>query len=303
MIDAAAHAGADAVKFQTIDPEASYVPGTPSYEEFSGKTFSLEQYQALVKHSSERGVIFFTTPGDFPSLELCRRLSLPTIKVSSGLMTNIPLILAAARMKVPLLISTGGAYLWEIGRVVYELERIGMTDIALLHCVSLYPAPDEALGLRAIEALKSAFPYPVGYSDHSLGRVACICALSLGACVIEKHLTLSQDLRGADHHLASEPDEFAALVQEIRACEKMLMREGKQPLEDEMEFRKRYRRRLVANVDVSKGQVLSAELVGLKRPLQPSGLPAEFYADVLGKKATRAIRQHEPIDWDAITKS
>lgn len=177
-----------------------------------------------------------------------------------------------------------------------------MTDIVLLHCVSMYPAPDQALSLRAIEALKSTFSYPVGYSDHSLGRVACICAVSLGACVIEKHFTLSHDLPGADHHLSSEPDEFSTLVQEIRACEKMLAREGKQPHEDEMGVRARNRRCLVANTDIAKGQLLTAELVSLKRPLQSGGLSPEFYSDVLGKKATRVIRQHEPIGWDSITE-
>ncbi len=303
LIDAAADAGADAVKFQTIDPDASYVPGTLSHEVFSGKMLNLEQYKALIQHSNERGIMFFTTPGDFPSLELVKQLSLPAIKISSGLMTNLPLVLAAARQKVPLIISTGGAYLWEIGRVVYELERIGMRDIVLLHCVSIYPAPDETLGLRAIETLKSAFPYPIGYSDHSLGRIACISAVSLGACVIERHFTVDRTLPGGDHHLSSEPDEFATLVQEIRACENMLMGQGKQPHDGEMAVRTRYRRRLVANANIAKGQRLTAELIGLMRPLEPYGLAPEFYNAVLGKKATRAIRQHEPIEWNSITES
>ena len=303
LVDAAADAGADAVKFQSNDPDASYVPGTPSHEVFSGARLSKEQYQALIDHCDERKIVMFTTPGDLPTVELVRELSLPAIKVSSGLMTNLPVVLAAARVGVPLIISTGGAHLWEVGRVVHELESIGKSDFALLHCVSIYPADDETLNLRAIVAMQEAFPYPIGYSDHSMGGTASVAAATLGACVIEKHFTLDRELPGGDNFLSSEADEFAAMMREIRACEKMLGRVEKRPGEGEVTFRDRMRRRLVANGDVARGQTLTADLVGLKRPLQPGGLSPDFYEVVIGKKATRDLRQHEPIDWDAITET
>ena len=303
LIDGAADAGADAVKFQTIDADASYVPGTPSHEIFSGASLDLEEYQGLVEHCRERDIVFFTTPGDWPSLELCKKLSVPAIKISSGLMTNLPLVLAAGQLGVPMVISTGGAYLWEVGRIVDELEAIGMRDFALLHCVSIYPASDDTLNLRAIDTLQRAYPYPTGYSDHSLGRVASISAVTLGACIIEKHFTLSRDLPGGDNHLSSEPEEFAALVSEIRACQEMLGGQGKRPHQNEMDFRERFRRRLVASEDIAEGEVLTAGSVGLMRPLEPGGLSPEYYNNVLGKRAARPIRRHQPIDWDAITVS
>ena len=303
MIDAATDAGADAIKFQTIDADSSYVPGTPSHETFSGAGFDLEQNRALVEHCNQRGIVFFTTPGDWKSLEIVKALSLPAIKISSGQMTNMPIVLAAADLGVPLVISTGGAYLWEVGRVVNELERRGKSDFVLLHCVSIYPAPDETLNLTAIQEMQSAFPYPIGYSDHSLGRVASVAAVTLGACVIEKHFTVNRNLPGGDNFLSSEPDEFGALVKEIRACEAMMTGEGKRPHSDEEGFRTRMRRRLVATADIGAGEAITADVVGIMRPLEATGLAPEFYDSVLGKKASRDISRYEPIDWDAITES
>ena len=302
LVDSAADTGADAVKFQTADADASYVPGTPSHRVFSEAALSLEEYHGLVEHCQERGIVFFTTPGDWPSLEICRKLSVEVIKISSGLMTNLPLVLEAANIGVPLIISTGGAYLQEVGRVVHELESIGAKDFALLHCVSIYPASDDILNLPAIRALQEAYPYPIGYSDHSMGNVAPVTAVTLGACVIEKHFTLSRDLPGGDNFFSREPEEFTAMVRDIRACEQMLIGDGKRPQTSETDFREKFRRRLVANVDIAMGATLTADLVGLKRPLEPKGLTPEHYHDVLGKRTARAIRQHEPIDWDAITE-
>lgn len=303
LVDGAADVGADAIKFQTIDANASYVPGTPSHEVFSGASLTLDQYKELARHCEERGIIFFTTPGDWPSLEICRNLSVPAIKISSGLMTNVPVLLEASRMQVPLVISTGGAYLWEIGQVVHRLEAVGMTDLALLHCVSIYPASDDKLNLKAIGAMQAAFPYTIGYSDHSLGKVAPLAAVTLGASLIEKHFTISKKLPGGDNFLSSEPAEFREMIQEIRNCEKMLKGGDKRPHLDEIEFRSGYRRRLVANQDISIGQELTSELVGLKRPLNPVGLGPEFFEKVIGRKATRKLYRHEPIQWDSITES
>ena len=267
MIDGAADAGADAVKFQTTDADASYVPGTPSYPVFADAALTFEEYQQLMAHCEERGVFFFTTPGDWPSLEMCARLSIPAIKISSGLMTNLPLVLASARMNVPLIISTGGTYLSEVTQLVEHLESAGATEFALLHCVSVYPAADDILNLGAIRSLQDLFSYPIGYSDHSMGSVACVSAVALGACVLEKHFSLSRDLPGGDNFLSAEPDEFAALVADVRASEQMLIGDGKTPNEQELSFRNRMRRRLVATADIATGDLLTVAVVGLMRPL------------------------------------
>ena len=301
LVDSAADSGADSVKFQTMDADSSYAPGTPSHDVFSGAALSLEQYQSLEEHCKKIGIDFFTTPGDWPSLEICKNLSMPAIKISSGLMTNKPVVEAAADMGVPLVISTGGAYLWEVGKVVEELESIGKTDIVLLHCVSVYPAPDRILNLGAIRSMIDSFRYPIGYSDHSDGRVAPVTAVALGACLIEKHFTIDKKLPGGDNHMSVEPDEFSLMVQEIRAVEEMLQGGEKRPHQEESQFRVRFRRRLVAKAEVAVGEVLTKESVGLMRPLEQRGLAAEFFDEVLGRRTVKKLKQHEPIDWDSLT--
>lgn len=302
LVDAAADAGADAVKFQTIDAEASYVPGHPSHAAFAGRGFTLEQYRGLQERCRQRGVAFFTTPGDWPSLELCAKLGVPLVKVSSGLMTNLPLILEAAKLRVPFVISSGMAHLWEVGRVVQALEDRGARDLVLLHCTSLYPTPPEAVALRAIPQMQAAFPYPVGYSDHTLGATACLGAVALGARMLEKHITLDRSRPGADHHISAEPGEFVDLVRQVRALERMLERDRKAPDPQEVAQRPRLRRSLVARADLAAGQALTPEAVGLMRPLGEPGLPAEALPEVLGRRLTRPLRRHEPLTWDHLTE-
>jgi N-acetylneuraminate synthase/N,N'-diacetyllegionaminate synthase len=209
----------------------------------------------------------------------------------------------AAGLGVPLIMSTGGAYLWEVGRSVHELEQAGARSIALLHCVSMYPAPAEDVQIRAMTMLAAVFPYPVGYSDHTLDSTACICAAALGASVIEKHVTLDRTRPGADHAIAAEPAELAQLVRQLRTSEQLLRGAGKRPAAGEHQFRERFRRRLVALADIAPGQTLTADLLGVMRPLEPKGLAPEFLDWVIGRRATRQLRRHEPIDLDAITQT
>ncbi len=301
LVDAAADAHADAIKFQIVDPDESYVPGTPSYETFSARRLPPDAYAGLVSHARDRGILMFATPADRPSLDLSARLQLPAVKISSGLMTNTPLIERAALLGVPLLISTGGSELWEVARLVGRLEAGGFTELALLHCVSAYPTPPASVGVRAISTLQSAFPHPIGYSDHTMDGTACICAVALGASVLEKHLTLDRARTGADHAISAEPIEFVHLVQQVRAAEQMLMGEGKHPAPEEAEFRERFRRRIVAVRDIAKGERLTEDMLGIKRPVSPGGLAPEHLPVLLGRRAVRAIRRHDPVDWDLIT--
>lgn len=301
LIEACASAGADAVKFQTVDQHASYVPGTPSYEAFSTRTLTFEQYLALQQHAADRGVVFFTTPGDLPSLDVCERLNLPALKVSSGMLTNLPVLRRAAALGVPLILSSGGAHLWEVGRSVEELERLGVRDLAVLHCVSIYPTPNDQVRLRAMATLRAAFPYPVGYSDHTLDPIVCVCAVALGASIIEKHVTLDRTRPGADHAISIEPDALTTLIAQIRTCEAMLGETGKRPALGEAMFRIGFRRRLVALEDLPVGTVLTPGHVGIMRPLTEGGLAPEFIDWVVGARTTRPLRQYQPVSIGDIT--
>lgn len=265
MIDAAAAAGADAVKFQTVDASESYLPGTPSYEAFAGRGLTLDAYCRLKDRARKCGLVMFSTPGDLASLQTIVASGMPAIKISSGQMTNTPILRAVARTGLPLIVSTGMADLAAIRAVLSDLQAHDAGPIALLHCTSLYPAPADTLNLTAIQSLNAEFGLPTGYSDHYLGSTAVIGAVALGACIIEKHFSLDRTLPGADHHLSAEPDEFARMVHEIREMEKMLGSGDKRPTDEERRLAPERWRYLVARRDLEPGTCLTPDDVVAKR--------------------------------------
>lgn len=296
MMEAAALAGADAVKLQTIDAEESYVQGTVSYSEFRGKELNDEAMAKLIRLADQLNLVLFSTPGDFASLDRMVRLGMPAVKISSGLMTNLPLIAEAARRQLPLIVSTGLAYESEIAAVVDIALRNGAPGLALLKCTALYPAPDDSVNLLGISAMMERFGLPVGYSDHTLDALACTAAVALGATVIEKHFTLDSSLPGADHRISMEPGPFSAMVAQIRRLELMRGDGAIRPTPQEELVRAERHRCLVARSDIAIGEIFSTENVALKRPLPGhAGLPPEYYERVLGCAATRPLRRDEPI--------
>ncbi len=301
MIEAAATAGADAVKLQTTDPDESYVVGTASYSEFKGKELGDAAMREMMALADRVGITLFSTPGDFASLDRMIHLGMPAVKISSGLMTNLPLIAKAARHHLPLIISTGLAYETEIAAAVDTAQRNGAPGLALLKCTALYPAPDDTLNLTAISTMAERFGVPVGYSDHTIDALACMAAVALGATVIEKHFTLDSSLPGADHRISMEPAPFAAMVVQIRRLEAMRGDGSIRPVPQEESVRAERHRCLVARNDIAAGEVFTVENVALKRPLPGNaGLPPSYYDRVLGCTATRPLRRDEPIAIDHI---
>jgi N,N'-diacetyllegionaminate synthase len=302
MIEAAALAGADAVKLQTVDAEESYVAGTASHAEFRDKSLTDSAMQEMMKLAERLGVILFSTPGDFASLERMARLGMPAIKVSSGLMTNQPLIAEAARLGLPMIISTGLAYEDEIALAVDAALGNGAAGVAVLKCTALYPAPDDTINLLGMPSLGSRFGVPVGYSDHTLDDLACVAAVAMGATVIEKHFTLDKSRAGADHHISLEPDEFAQMVGKIRRLEIMRGHGRIEPVAAEAAVRAQRHRCLTARRDIAAGEVFSEANVALKRPSPgASGLSPAYYNIVLGKIARTAVRCDQPIAAEAVT--
>lgn len=301
MIQAAAAAGADAVKLQTVDAEESYVRKSPSYKEFRGKELDDAALANLMKLAAGLNVILFSTPGDFSSLEHMVRLGMPAVKISSGLMTNFPLIAAAARCQLPLIISTGLAYEKEMELAVETAQREGAPGIALLKCTALYPAPDDSINLLGIPAMARHFRVPIGYSDHTVDGLACTAAVALGAMVIEKHFTLDSNRPGADHRISMEPGPFAAMVAQIRRLEVMRGDDCIGPVAEEERARPERHRCLVARRDIVAGEVFSPDNIALKRPLPGQcGLPPEQYWTVLGRTAKRALQCDDPVMPDAV---
>lgn len=233
LIDVAAEAGADAVKFQKRTPHMSLPPekwdvirDTPfgpmkSLDYRQKMEFSSEQYQELMAHAKRKGVICFASPWDVNASNTLFCLGMPLIKIASATVTNLPLIENIARMRLPVIMSTGMCSLEMIEKAVGILDMFRVPDIGLLVCTSTYPAPVESLNLNRIKAMRQAFPHcAIGYSGHEVGLWTTLCAVAMGAEIIERHITLDRAMKGSDHAASVEPKGFEMLVREIRQFEK-----------------------------------------------------------------------------------
>jgi len=333
MIDAAAAAGADAVKFQTFRAERMISRQAPKAEyqkrTTAGQESQLEMvrrleldgrsHRVLLDHCVKRKVQFLSTPFDEESLTLlARTLNLPLLKVASGEITNGPFLLAVARTGKSVILSTGMSTLEEIALALGVLafgylgkrrmpsresfagvqrseagRRILREKVVLLQCTTEYPAPFSEVNLAAMATLRATFGLPVGLSDHTPGIVVPIAAVALGAGIVEKHFTMDRSLPGPDHQASLEPTELAAMVRSIRQIESAIGRPEKVPTTVEIKNRAVARRSLVAAVPIAKGDVYSPANLTTKRP--GTGISPMSYWEILGHKAGRAYEQDELI--------
>ena len=280
LIDAAAGAGADTVKFQNYRTEDFLSDRSLTYEYVSqGKTVVEAQYDmfkrcelslaALVKlreHCDRRGIIFHSTPTSEEGINDLVSAGVPLLKNGSDYLVHLPLIQAMARTGLPVVISTGMATLAEIDNAVRAFREAGGKDLILLHCTSSYPTLPKDLHLRKILALIAAFGCLVGLSDHTQGIVAPIGAVALGACYIEKHFTLDKNLPGPDHHFSADPREFRTLVKAVRTMENSLGESTIGPTPSEVIGRQNFRLSCVAVQDLPIGHCLSESDVVFRRP-------------------------------------
>jgi N-acetylneuraminate synthase len=303
MIDVAAEAGADVVKFQTFVPEAVLTvramkaayqqtntgEGGTQLDMVRKLALSRDDHRVLADRCARRGVRFMSTAFDMQSLDFLSGLDMPAIKIPSGDLTWGAMLLAAARVGPPLVVSTGMATLDEVREaltvIAFGLTRTGDPSdpedlerafaegqaalrerVTLLHCTTEYPAPLEAINLRAMDTMAQTFGLKVGYSDHSLGTTVSVAAVARGACVIEKHFTLSRARPGPDHPASLEPDELATMVQAIRDVEIALGQPAKKPAPAEMGNLAIARRSLVAARPIRRGEVLTPDTMTAKRP-------------------------------------
>ena len=324
LVDAAADAGADVVKFQSFNAEqlvtgmaakaayqvANTGEGGAQLDMLRRLELRAEDHHAIVERCRMRGIGFMSTAFDDASLDLLAGLSMPAVKIASGDITHAPLLLRAARLGLPLIISTGMSTLADIeaalGVVAFALTRSGAPSgradfhaaygeptgqaaireqVTLLHCVTQYPAPAEAVNLRAMDTLAQAFGLPVGYSDHTQGTAVALAAVARGACVIEKHFTLSRTLPGPDHAASLEPDELKRLICDVRLIEQSLGSPIKCPAPAEVENLKVARRSVVAARHVPKGEALAWSAMAFKRP--GVGLSPMDSWDLVGRPAPR----------------
>ncbi len=299
LVDAAADCGADAVKFQTFSadrlatgdaPKARYQERDPAVSQrdmLRGLEIDEEVHRRLSARATERDIVFLSSPFDELSADLLEAIDVAAYKVPSGELTNIPLLRHIAMKRRPMIVSTGMATLDEVRNAIEAIEGIDPEPIALLHCVSAYPAEPHEANLRAMTTLREAFGVPVGWSDHMLGIEVALAAAALGAAIIEKHLKLDRALPGPDHAASLEPREFAQMVRDIRSIEAALGSGMKQPTAAELEIAAVARKSIVAARPIEQGHLLSAEDLVLRRP--GTGLPPAMLEQVIGRRIKRAV--------------
>ena len=298
LIAAAAESGAHAVKFQTYSPEKLVTPDHELYDFFNQFRLPREWHGELKDEAEKRGMLFLSTPFDVDSAEFLNELKIPAFKISSSDLTNLPLIRRCAQFEKPLLISTGMGTLKETGAAIEAAHIHGCYNVSILHCVSIYPTPVDQSQINAITELSRLFNVIVGFSDHSLSPTLPCVAVTLGARIIEKHLTLSRKLDGPDHAVALEPDEFALMV---RSCEEAMASRsipGKTLTPDLNKVRSASLRGLYAARDIMAGAVITERDI---IPLRPAAeLTISDLARVIGRKVARSVAKGEAISADIL---
>jgi N-acetylneuraminate synthase/N,N'-diacetyllegionaminate synthase len=310
LIDAAADAGADVVKFQTFDPAALAAAGAPTapYQRredgaaadqramLDRLALPADAWAGLQVHATERGLTFLSTPFDDASADLLDGLGVPAFKVGSGELTNTPFLARLARRGRPMLVSTGMADMVEVAAAVDAVGHAGNPPLALFHCVSSYPAAPEDANLRAIETLRRAFGVPVGWSDHTPGIELALASVAAGASIVEKHLTLDRTLPGPDHAASIQPDAFAAMVTGIRTVEAALGTGVKAPVPSEREIAAVARRSLHWAATLDPGTAIEEGHLTLLRP--GTGIRPADLGSVIGRATVRRVEAGTAVEPD-----
>lgn len=310
LIEVAADAGADAVKFQVYTGAALYSTKTPRFKYLEDERSPSELLDAialprewlpeLADHARDRGLAFFATPFDDDAVETLSAVGVPVMKIASFELIDLPLIRRAASAEVPIILSTGMATYGEIEDALGAVAEAGNREVALLRCASVYPAAPEIMNLRAMTTMRSAFGVPVGLSDHTTGIAVPTAAAALGAELLEKHFTLSREMKGPDHPFALEPDDLQAMVLAVREAEAALgsgRLEGPSDAEADEMYRLA-RRSVVAAAEIPVGTTITREMLTTKRP--GYGVGPKDIEHLIGRLARVDIEADEVITWDMV---
>jgi pseudaminic acid synthase len=312
IIRAAKRAGADAVKLQTYTPDTitlncrreefrvqggSIWDGRNLYQLYGEAYTPWEWQPKLKKVAEDLGLDLFSSAFDATAVDFLEQMNVPAYKLASFELVDIPLIQKMARTGKPLIMSTGMATIEEIEEALQTARQSGATEIALLKCTSAYPAPPEQMNLRTIPEMERRFGVPIGLSDHTMGIAVPAAAVALGACIIEKHLTLTRSDPGPDSAFSLEPDEFRATVDAVRTAEKALGNVHFDGSEKEKTSRA-HRRSLFVVADIKQGEEFTTANVRSIRP--GHGLHTRHLREILGRKASRSIERGTPLSWDFV---
>ena len=309
LIDAAASANADFVKFQTFVTKESVLknaekaeyqkPTTDQnetqFEMIKKLELDHETHKVLIRYCNEKGIQFLSSAFDHVSIDLLQELNIPLFKIPSGEITNLPYLRHIGSFGKPIILSTGMATLSEIEAALNIIEKAGTTreKITVLHCNTEYPTPKEDVNLNAMITIRDELDVKVGYSDHTLGIEIPIAAVALGATVIEKHFTLDRNLPGPDHQASLEPDELMGMVTAIHNIERAMGDGVKKPSPSEMKNIPVARKSIVAKVPIKKGELFTEENLAVKRP--GTGISPIKWDEIIGKPADKEYQQDDLI--------
>ena len=313
-IEMAAKAGVDAIKIQTYNADTMTIDcdsddfivkgglwnGYKLYDLYNEAQTPYDWHKELFDFASKVGVTLFSTPFDESAVDLLESLKTPAYKIASFELTDLPLISYVAKLKKPMLMSTGMASQDEISEALECARSAGCNSLLLFHCISSYPAPIEQANLRSIQKLKREFGITVGLSDHTIGNVAATTAVALGASAIEKHFTISRSDKGPDSEFSIEPDELEDLVREVNEAWLSLGRD--ELIRPKSEDNSRvFRRSLYFVNDLKSGSIIKPDDVRRIRP--GFGIAPKFFNDVVGKVTVRDIKRGQPVGWDMIREA
>ncbi len=314
LVDVAAEAGADAVKFQTFKTEKIITRDAPKstyhiqttggdkkqtwFELLKTQELSSEMHRAIISRCKEKNIIFLSTPYDEESADLLYDLGVPAYKTASTDTNNTPLLRHMARKGNPMIISTAMSDMSEVELAVAAVRAEGLNDIVVTQCTGNYPSRLKDSNLRVMKTYREKMNCLVGYSDHTPELINPVAATALGACVYEKHFTLDKSLPGPDHRMSLNPEGLAETIDYIRKTESVLGSSYKQVLPDEKENQGKLRKSLIPNIDLHKGEVIKVDMVSIKRP--GFGLAPDRYEDVIGKTVSKEIKANVPLQYDDI---
>ena len=297
LIDMAKSCGADAVKFQLFKADQLYRKNTKEYRVFKSIELKYTWVKKLKRYSDKKKIIFFASSFDKDSTKCLIKSNVKILKIASSEITKLHDLCYAASFKIPMIISTGMAELSDISEAVDICKKIGNHQICLLHTCSLYPTLPNDLNISNIVKLSKIFDLPVGLSDHTIGNTAAISAVSLGAKIIEKHITLDKKDKGPDHFYAAEPNEFRDYVRKIRECEKLI---GKEGIEINTKVRVSARRKSIfIKANSKKNSIISKKNICIYNN-NALGIDVRYFNYLLGFKFKKNVKKNSPLKWQNI---
>lgn len=313
LVDAAKRSGADAIKFQTFKtenivtrnaPQAAYQKKQYSYKTQFDMLKSLElskaQFKELFFYCKKQNIMFLSTPFDYESARFLNKLGVSYFKISSGDITNIPLLRKIAGYKKPVILSTGMSTLEEVKEAVKAIYSKNNEKLILLHCTSNYPVKYKDVNLGAMDTLRKTFNVPVGYSDHTLGIEVAVAAVALGASVIEKHFTLDKQMEGPDHSASLEPHEFRFMVKSIRNIQTAIGSSVKKAQASETDTKSIARKSVVAANDIPRFAKITRKMLTVKRP--GTGIEPKYLNEVVNSITKIKIKKDETLKWNKVKR-